>query len=484
MTSLQKVVLGTAPTGTDGDAVRTAFTKINSNVDVFNSQAALASATGITSAQALTVAHVGKRINIALASAGVINLPAASACGADNVLLLRNIGATVVTLAITAGSGDTVALSKLNPGESALMDTDGIHAWNVITRGRSNSDNEVVNGNCTVGGSETVGGNLSVTGTLTQTGLATLTGGASFGASSQATISSAGAYSGTGLTLTGAQARIVGDFSSGGKNQTLLQTSAANGGTTVGAIPNGTGSTAGFYSWNAADPTNAKFLAMYTSGAGSYIYSGGAGSSINTGNPLYFFVASQSTFAMMVDPSGNVNIGPSQTSITPGLTVSSSANYASLAIRNNLAPAGKYWLVGPNAANNIVVFNQGAGGCYIVDGSTSWAGQSDSRLKNVRSSLTGVLDAVISISTVRYTWKSDDDHAEALGEANDSRVHIGVIAQDVQAHFPEIVDVVDPEKGYIGVQYPQLATVAIAAIKELKGQLDAALARIAVLEAK
>ncbi|MFM0330649.1 hypothetical protein [Paraburkholderia strydomiana] len=152
MTSLQKVNLGTAPTGTDGDPVRTAFAKINSNVDVFNAQAALTSATGITAAQALTAAHIGKRINIALATAGAINLPAASTCAADNVLLLRNIGTTVVTLAITAGSGDTIALSKLNPGETALMDTDGVHAWTVLMRGRSNSDNEIVVGNLTVGG--------------------------------------------------------------------------------------------------------------------------------------------------------------------------------------------------------------------------------------------------------------------------------------------------------------------------------------------
>jgi hypothetical protein len=177
MTSLQKVNLGTAPTGTDGDPVRTGFTKINSNVDVFNSQAALTSATGITAAQALTVAHIGKRINIALATAGVVNLPAAATCGADNVLILRNIGTTVVTLAITAGSGDTIALSKLNPGETALMDTDGIHAWTVLMRGRTNADNEIVNGNCTVNGNETVGGTLGVSGNTTVGGTLAVTGG-------------------------------------------------------------------------------------------------------------------------------------------------------------------------------------------------------------------------------------------------------------------------------------------------------------------
>lgn len=197
MTALQKVNLGTAPAGSDGDAVRTAFSKDNANVDVLNSQAALTSATLITTAQALTTAHIGKRVNINLSSAGTINLPAASTCAVDQVIMLRNLGTTVVTLAITAGSGDTVSVSKLNPGETALLDTDGMHTWTVLMRGRTNSDNETVNGNCAVGGSETVAGTLGVT------GLTTLAGGASFGSGGQATISTAGAYSGASAAYSG-----------------------------------------------------------------------------------------------------------------------------------------------------------------------------------------------------------------------------------------------------------------------------------------
>lgn len=180
MSALQKVNLGTAPAGVDGDAVRTAFIKDNANVDVLNAQTFLTSATLITTAQALTTAHIGKRVNINLGSPGTINLPSASTCAADQVTLLRNLGTTVVTLAITTGSGDTVSISKLNPGETALMDTDGLHTWTCLMRSRTNSDNETVNGNSTVVGNETVGGTLGVTGattigsTLGVTGAATL----------------------------------------------------------------------------------------------------------------------------------------------------------------------------------------------------------------------------------------------------------------------------------------------------------------------
>lgn len=172
MTALQTVNLGTAPAGSDGDPVRAAFTKMNSNTAVLGTQAALTSATALNTAQALTTAHLGKRVNISLSSPGTINLPAASTCAADSVILLRNLGPSVVTLAITSGSGDSVLVSKLNVGETLLTDTDGVHTWSALMRGRTNNDNETVNGNCTVGGNETIGGTLAVTGSLSANGAA------------------------------------------------------------------------------------------------------------------------------------------------------------------------------------------------------------------------------------------------------------------------------------------------------------------------
>jgi len=166
MSSLQKINLGTPPKAEDGDPVRTANVKANENVDVLNAQSALTSAAQlVNSAQALTAAlHLGKRVNISLAAPGVINPPAASTCTADSVILLRNIGTTVATLAPLGGSGDMVALSKLNPGETALIDTDGVHAWTVLMRGRTNSDNEVVNGNLVVNRNLVVNGITALTG--------------------------------------------------------------------------------------------------------------------------------------------------------------------------------------------------------------------------------------------------------------------------------------------------------------------------------
>jgi hypothetical protein len=81
------------------------------------------------------------------------------------------------------------------------MDTDGAHAWNVLTRGRSNSDNEIVNGNCTVNGNETVGGTLVVTGAATLTGGLTSALPISSGGTGSTTAAAARTNLGVGRTL-------------------------------------------------------------------------------------------------------------------------------------------------------------------------------------------------------------------------------------------------------------------------------------------
>lgn len=163
MTALQKIALGTAPAGTDGDTFRTASTRMNANVDVLDTQAALSSTTTITSPSALTIANVGRRTSISLTAAGTINLPAANTCAADQVLFLRNIGAYVVNLAPSAGSVDSVTSTTLNPNETVAFETNGSNLWRPLWRSK-NSNNEVVNGTLTVAGG--IAGDLPVSGQI------------------------------------------------------------------------------------------------------------------------------------------------------------------------------------------------------------------------------------------------------------------------------------------------------------------------------
>ena len=57
-----------------------------------------------------------------------------------------------------------------------------------------------------------------------------------------------------------------------------------------------------------------------------------------------------------------------------------------------------------------------------------------------------------------------------------------LIAQDVQAVFPEAVDATDENE--LGLSYTDTIPLLVAAIKELKAELDAAKLKIAALETK
>ncbi|WP_081084021.1 tail fiber domain-containing protein [Burkholderia cepacia] len=162
MAKLEKVDLGAPGTGVGGDSPRSANERINRNVDILNSQAAVTSVPLITSPQALSVAiHMGKRVNINLANPGIVNMPKiADLPDQDGVILLRNIGASIVTLAPASGTNDWVGLSRLNAGESAMMDGFG-GGWNVLMRGRARTDDEVIVGKMTVGGTISATGGIA-----------------------------------------------------------------------------------------------------------------------------------------------------------------------------------------------------------------------------------------------------------------------------------------------------------------------------------
>lgn len=163
MAQLEKIDLGAPGSGVGGDSPRSANDRVNRNVDILNRQTTLVSTPAITSPQALTPAHMGKRVNINLGSAGTIKFPPANTCGADQVTLLRNLSQFPVMLAVADNSGDTLSLQRLGAFESALIDCNGDKAWGVLMRGRPASDNESVAGGLSVGGDLSVGGRLCAT---------------------------------------------------------------------------------------------------------------------------------------------------------------------------------------------------------------------------------------------------------------------------------------------------------------------------------
>lgn len=101
---------------------------------------------------------------------------------------------------------------------------------------------------------------------------------------------------------------------------------------------------------------------------------------------------------------------------------------------------------------------------------------SDARLKaNVRQ-LTNVLDNVEKIRGVSFEW---NEVAESVGATAGDK-QIGVISQDVEKVFPELVSA--PANDYKSVNYTKLTAVLIEAVKELKSENDLLKQRVNALE--
>ena len=89
--------------------------------------------------------------------------------------------------------------------------------------------------------------------------------------------------------------------------------------------------------------------------------------------------------------------------------------------------------------------------------------KSDARLKKDIKPLTHALDSILQLQGKTYRWKEDTTFA--------NKQDIGLVAQDVEKVFPELV--AEDERGYKAIAYSKLTTVLIEAIKEQQGQITA-----------
>ena len=88
---------------------------------------------------------------------------------------------------------------------------------------------------------------------------------------------------------------------------------------------------------------------------------------------------------------------------------------------------------------------------------------SDGNLKNNVETLQGVTDKIREIRGVRFNYKPESG-------LNPSVDHLGVIAQEVEKVFPELV--IDSGKGYKTMNYVSLSAVLLQAFKEQQKQID------------
>ncbi len=125
-----------------------------------------------------------------------------------------------------------------------------------------------------------------------------------------------------------------------------------------------------------------------------------------------------------------------------------------------------------------------------VDGTltaNSMVTPSDSRLKTNIEPLTGrgtALDNVLNMHPIAYNYKKREIPKEELDtmqastlkifEAKNNKQsairHYGLIAQDLQELYPDLV--YEGQEGYLGINYVELVPVLICAIQELKQELN------------
>ncbi|HVN59454.1 MAG TPA: tail fiber domain-containing protein [Bacteroidales bacterium] len=96
----------------------------------------------------------------------------------------------------------------------------------------------------------------------------------------------------------------------------------------------------------------------------------------------------------------------------------------------------------------------------------SWSG-SDIRWKKDLQHLNGVMPALLELNGYHFNWRTDE-----FPEMNfDAGQQIGLVAQEVERIFPELVRT--DNKGYKAVAYDKLAVILLEGIKDQQKQIDA-----------
>jgi hypothetical protein len=112
----------------------------------------------------------------------------------------------------------------------------------------------------------------------------------------------------------------------------------------------------------------------------------------------------------------------------------------------------------------------GTNGCLKNYAGTGIVGtcSSDQRLKtDITDFASGTLDKVLTLKTVSFKW---NDIAASLNKVDTSVTNYGLIAQNVQAVFPELV--VTDKNGYLQVDYSRIVLYVLKALQELAAKVN------------
>lgn len=299
---------------------------------------------------------------------------------------------------------------------------------------------------------------------------------------------SANKFIGDGSLLTGVGGGLGDRITSGTVSVTVNPSgyvSLSTGGTTWGYL-NGLGSylpqlTALQISASNVSSTQVELssgtIANLGGPGGNFIASGTTSVSASSAGNIKFTTANNQR--MLIDSSGRVGIGTA----SPGRLLELETTLPVIRLSDQDSAAGAAtsyiefyesggtrtgYMGDSNATPHIYIASvsgsiialSNLGTCTYSSGA-SWSCTSDLRLKDRVQPLQKSLEKIIQLQGVSYHWRKD----------NSVMKHIGLIAQDVQKVFPEVVSVDDASK-MLTLDYSALISPMIEAIKELKAAND------------
>ena len=168
-------------------------------------------------------------------------------------------------------------------------------------------------------------------------------------------------------------------------------------------------------------------------------------------------------------PSGNeyqeylVSIQSYQDALTAAIAAYNAAVAAKAVAQSNVTSANADVLAAQTAlvaANQLAASYAGTDGAFATVLADGFNCASDARLKKDVVPLEGALDKIDSIRGVHYHW---------IDASQSQSRQVGVIAQEIQAAYPELV--MEGGNGFLSVDYPKLTAVLIQSIKELKAMV-------------
>ena len=247
-----------------------------------------------------------------------------------------------------------------------------------------------------------------------------------------------------------------------------LQVDATNFGSSWPISVTGNAATASAVAWTGVSgrPTNVSSFtndAGYITAAGSASYATSAGSAAAvawtavTGRPTN--VSSFTNDSGYITSAGSASYA---TSAGTASALATSSNYQMNSLGVGTGPSGTAGTI--LATNNITAY------------------YSDMRLKDISGTIDNPLDKVLKLTGVYFT---SNKLAESYGFVNKDQ-QVGVIAQEVKAVMPEVIDAAPFDtaydmfgkaysksgENYMTVHYDRLVPLLIEAIKELKLEID------------